>query len=420
MSTFLKRSVLITGMTISNSALGFLVQLIMARHFGAGEELDLYFYYLSYPTFVASLFSSIFSYSLLPIISRLSNKVELNSIKSSLLWVLAFPIFLIYLFYLFILVFDDIENKFSFYMFVLGVFIGLAQILQALILTLLNASERQILSAFLLIIPYLFMLIGSLFIKTFGLLVIPFSLFIGTLLSFFIGLYKVRNGIEFIFNWRVVYKFFSKGAVVALGMTCFSSYAIIDAYWASSSGEGVLTTMNYSQRLLIAIGNLAVVAPSVLLIPKISTLLVNSPYRLVRDYLFKSMAAFVVMNFILWCLFFLMSDFIIITLFEGGQFTESNAVDLVATVNMMLPGVFCMLISVMLFRILFCLPGRETLGAVIGIGWSVLYFCFSSIYYTEYSIGLALAYSYSWCILVVILTAVVFWSYKEYFKNEKR
>lgn len=422
MSSFLKKSVLITGMTISNSALGFLIQLILARQFGVGEELDLYFYYLSYPTFVASLFASVFSYSLLPIISRVHSEVERASIQSSLLWSLIAPILVVILIFLFIISTNVmlIIYDFAFYMLVLGIGVGLMQVLQALILTLLNASERQTLSAFLLVIPYVCMLLGALLIQVFGLLVVPLSLFLGTLLSFIIGCYQVRDGIKLTFDFKVIYTLFGKGAIVALGMTCFSSYSIVDAYWATSAGEGVLTTMNYSQRLLIAIGNLVVVAPSVLLIPRISILLVDAEYYKVKTYISRSIVYFVLMNLTLWCLFYFLSGVVIEALFKGGRFSEANVNVLVETVHLMLPGVFFMLTSVMLFRILFCLPNVEVIGAVIGLGWTVLYFSFSSIYYIDSSKGIALAYSYSWSILVVILTIVVFRCYKEYFINERK
>jgi peptidoglycan biosynthesis protein MviN/MurJ (putative lipid II flippase) len=60
----------LTGISLATTALGFLGQLLLYRFYGAGPELDLYFYSMALPVFIAGQVALVFSYYLVPFLSR--------------------------------------------------------------------------------------------------------------------------------------------------------------------------------------------------------------------------------------------------------------------------------------------------------------------------------------------------------------
>lgn len=60
------KSLLITFLSLGSSLIGFFVQVLLAKRFGLGVELDAYLFSLSVPVFIAGTLSAMMSYSLVP------------------------------------------------------------------------------------------------------------------------------------------------------------------------------------------------------------------------------------------------------------------------------------------------------------------------------------------------------------------
>lgn len=408
-----KRSLFVTLLTLSNSFLGFVVQLIMARKFDSASELDYYFYSLSYPLFIASIFVSVYSYSLIPKIVQ-ADFIEKKTIISSMVWfcliiVLFFCFFSPKLVQLQVNVFSENYSfdtkKINIDIFYIATFIGILQVMQGLIISILNGIGKQLQAVYMLSIPYVFMLVFLLLFYNIGVLSVSLGMLLGVALSIFFGFLLIKNYIIITFNFKLVRDFYKKGFLIALALTCFSSYSVIDAYWATQSGSGVLTTMNYAQRLLIALGNLVVAAPSVLFLPKFVLMMKDKRYFEV--YFYKAVFAFLSYNFTIWFFYYFISQALINALFLGGEFGPDNAQLLYETNLYMLPGVFCMLNSVILFRLLYCFEKTELIAACVGCFWSVIYFSFCWKFYQLGAVGLAVSYSFTWVITFVFLGLIV-------------
>ena len=61
-----RSSILVTLITLSASALGFAVQLLLASRYGISIDLDAYLFAISVPTFIAGTISAMMSYELVP------------------------------------------------------------------------------------------------------------------------------------------------------------------------------------------------------------------------------------------------------------------------------------------------------------------------------------------------------------------
>lgn len=64
------RGLTLSGVSVATTAVGFIGQILLFRRFGAGSELDLYFYSLSIPSFLAGQIALVFGYYLVPYFSH--------------------------------------------------------------------------------------------------------------------------------------------------------------------------------------------------------------------------------------------------------------------------------------------------------------------------------------------------------------
>mgnify|MGYP003670354049 CR=1 FL=1 len=418
-----KRSIVLTGLTISNSFLGFFVQLLMARKFGASEDLDYYFYSLSYPVFISATIVSVYGYFLTPKIAS-SDSMRREKIISSMFWFsLILVLFFVLLSPFFVFLQSNSLNISSekgdlYYLFYASVFIGIVQTLQGLILSILNAIGRQVRAILLLSLPYVGMAVLVQLFYDMGVVSVALGMLIGIVLSLFFGFFWIRSYLRLELDLCLVFSFYKSGILVAIALTCFSSFSIIDSYWATKSGNGVLTIMSYSQRLLIALGNLVVAAISVLIVPKFSRALKEKDMVFLKHDFLKIIILFFTFNCFVWICYFVISTPFIQILFVGGEFGIQQANILEKVTKMMLPGVFFMLSSVIFFRLLYCFDAFERIGAIVGLLWSILYFLLSSQLYDYGPEGLAVSYSISWFIVFLVLLFIFFGKYKVIVNND--
>ncbi len=87
---------LITILTAFGSLTGFIIQALLARQFGIGNDMDLYLLALSIPLFGAAVFATAYSFSIVPQLVGIEDekeRIKLNQgviIFSSLIGVLFF------------------------------------------------------------------------------------------------------------------------------------------------------------------------------------------------------------------------------------------------------------------------------------------------------------------------------------------
>lgn len=418
----LRSSLIVTFLTICASLLGFVVQLLLAQRYGVGVEVDAYLFSLSLPTFLAGLISAILSFNLLPRIVSIKNDVHIhrNYIGTVLIGVTTFSLVLtIFMGGGMIMLSDHLLPADSpirqyselQFLILMSCAVGGTQIVYGCISAMLNSEKKYIFNAIIALIPYVGMLALLLGLdKSSGIKSVAIGMLLGTLMAVFCGIALLRTLIfplpwkEAI--WGELLKLARSSSYTALAMSCFSSYAVIDAFWGPRGGDGVLATLGYAQRLVIAVGNLAVAGPSAVLVPHFAEYLREGNYLgfinlIRRTFLFVGAIALMVA-----LILGLFAVDIVRLLFGYGEFDHEQVMQVASAITNMAPGMVAMLLSVIGLRVLFCFESSHMVAALIGFGWTCGYFVASSLAYDKGATGIAAAYSTVW-LLTLCMTAIL-------------
>lgn len=405
----LRSSILITALSLFGSFLGLLVQVLMAQRYGSGVEVDTYLYALSVPSFAAGLIASLLSYTVVPRMAHHSdNEQHQNQLIVSIA-ALGLCIGLILMLLSPALRYVQIQllPKDSLIhqqhnleqLLLLGWRIAATQIVLAALCAVLVGLQKPIIATALNLGPYVGMLVFMLTLQTSGTEHLARGLLAGTASSLFVAFFTLQRRV--LNHWRLaawaeVRELVVRSPYTIIAMCCFSIYPVVDSYWASRAGDGVLASLGYSQRIMIALGNLAIAGPSALLVPKFSEIVAKGIRADFDKMLKKTLVITLAISFTLAVGLHAGAVPLIELLFMRGQFDQNDAARVAAVLQYCLPGMVFSLLSVMCLRILFCFKDLEKPAAVLGIFWGLTYFSLSSHFLYLSGQGLALAYSLTW------------------------
>lgn len=418
-----RSSVLVTLLALTASALGFLVQLMLARRYGIGVDVDAYLFALSVPTFIAGLVSAMLSYELMPrlIAFETDDIFQRQYFTSVLIGVTGVAMLIgvgggiattlqsqVLPADSSIRAYKDLRH-----LILLSWGIGAFQIVQGCLTAILNARRRYLAGAILALLPYLGMiLLLSLLDSTVGITVLPLGLLAGTLVANLVGILLMWHRLLLPpfehQSWKEMLRLACNSPYTAIAMTCFSSYALVDAYWAPQAGEGVLATLGYAQRLLIAFGNLAVAGPSAVLVPHMAELIQKNKIFEFRRFFIRTLLGISVIGISIAIIISMYAHEIVRLLFARGMFGDEEVNSVAATLQFLAPGMGAMLLSVITLRALFCLDGTKNAAALLGLGWTLVYFIASMLTYKFGALGLAAGYSVAWLLYFSILVFLIF------------
>ena len=417
----LKPSFLITGISLLGSGLGFLVQVLIASEFGAGVAVDAYLFATGFPIFLAGLVSTTFAYGLVPKIAgfesgrgercRFIGAILLATLGLALL--LAVAGMTIVRTQLLVLPTNSLirtATDLNAMMYVGWILCGIQVILGCLV-AILNGTGRFFTAAFIGLAPYLGMVVTLAVSSNDSALALPIGMALGSIVACVLGTVRIRGDIEFVhfaqMPWFRVSSFISSAPYNILATSCFSVYVVIDSYWAPQAGSGVFSNLGYAQRILIAVGNLAIIGPYTLIAPRLATLFAEKDIEAFRRVILHTLVVVCAGGVTLAASIGLTAEPLIKLLFYRGAFDNDNVQVLSSTVRLMAPGMVGMLVTAVLLKALFVLPGSELSTAVVGLSWSVLYFALSGLWVEHGSTGIATAYSVAWCLLAVMCTGVL-------------
>jgi putative peptidoglycan lipid II flippase len=418
-----RSSALVTLLALSASVLGFVVQLLLARRFGISVDVDAYLFALSVPTFIASLVSSMMSYELVPrlVACETDQTYHKRYITTLVLGVSSLSLILGIVGGVFgILQSQMLPSgspirlyEYLPHLILLGWAISAFQINQSCLSAILNAHRRYLVAALLALLPYLGMIFSMILLEGIaGIAALPIGMLMGTILATLCGLYILRQNFFPIqlrhLLWPEMRQLVSSSPYTVVAMTCFSSYAVVDAYWAPQAGQGALATLGYAQRLVIAFGNLAVAGPSAVLVPRFAELIREKDFTGLRSSLLRALLAVGGIAAGVAIAMALFAKELVELLFARGSFGFEEVGIVTQTLRCMLPGMVPMLMSVILLRALFCLDGSAKKAAILGLGWTIAYFIASMITYKHGATGLAIGYSVVWFVHFCILGYVFF------------
>jgi putative peptidoglycan lipid II flippase len=291
------------------------------------------------------------------------------------------------------------------------------QILNGCLSAMLNSQKKYLYTACLGLGPYLG-IIGLLTITPnfLGIEVMLFGLILGAGVSAALSIFLLRKNLFPIFLkeilWGEIFKLFYRSPFTAIAMSCFSAYAVVDAYWAPQIGDGVLASLGYSQRIIIGIGNLAIAGVSAVVIPHIADLNKTKNYIGSREIAVQSLITVMIIAGLLALGIYFYSEYIVEALFGSTSFGAIGLSMVSELLQHMSLGFIAMLLSVISMRLLFCFQEAGGLAALLGLGWTAMYFFFSMLWFPSGAKGLANAYSASWVITSGIIIFIVYRKYK--------
>jgi putative peptidoglycan lipid II flippase len=406
----LRSSLLITALTLVGSFFGLLVQILMAQRYGSGVEVDSYLYSISTPTFVAGLLASLLSYTVVPRMAQYSARSDqqIRLIVSLIALALCVALFLLLISPLLSYVQKELLPERSSIqqqhnlqkLLMIGWCIAATQILLAAACALLTGLKKAITSTALNLGPYVAMLVGMLITQG-GTEQLAFAMLAGTCASLtlaFVMLERRVRGHWHQVSWQEVRALVMRSPYTIVAMSCFSAYAVVDSYWAPRAGEGVLASLGYAQRIMIAVGNLAVAGPSAMLVPKFSEIVAYGSKADFDRMFNKTLAVTFAIGFTLAVCLYLGAEPLIQWLFTRGAFDQQDAARATAVLQYCLPGMVFMLLSVISLRVLFCFYRVEKLAALLGVSWCFMYFFLSSHLIGFHGKGMAAAYSLTWIV----------------------
>ena len=406
-----QKSISLTVLTLFCSIVGYLNQLILAYYFGATQNMDNYLFAISIPTFVAALLCAAVSYSVIPEIVKCGPSIESRKeYLSSLMFCLTFlSIILAVLGILFsnISIQQAQESKSIRILTIISWGSAVFQIINSLINAISVADGKFEIPVVCGYFPY----IGSISLayltyNYLGIYSVALGVLIGNFLTIIYSLSKNKSYLPFLKDYTlirmsIIKAFFKNGFFTSVAMTCFSSYSIIDAYYAPMVGVSALSYLGYAQRIIIGLGNLIIAGPSSVIVPYFARL--SKDKEICKKYTILTLLTVCLGASIFAMLISLNSSFIVKLLFQRGAFSENDTKIVASILRIMAFGMIPMLTSVIAYRLLYSFS-LVIPQFLIGLLWSVFYSLLSHFLYSDYGvIGIAYSYLLSWTISLILL-----------------
>lgn len=415
----IRSSLFLSALTMSGAILGLISNVLLASYWGLSKNFDTYFFVLSIPLFISSLLGSSLSYRLTPVISSLEasrsdQKKIIVSSMAEMLWIATIITILgmtLGPFFQSKLVPYDQRILLGLdltLLFTLGWIIFFAQVALGFFIAVLNGIRRFYSANAINLFPYVGTLI---FIGIFKNTLTVTHLLVGLLFGLIMGL-----GISYLLTRQLLSGSFKEcltrppiygpylgifGSVLAT--SCFSFQAISDAVWVIRTGEGNLSAISLSSRIIIAACSLIISGPSVLLIPIFTDLIKQKQADLLQKK-YNSVIGIIALlgSILVLTILFFLPDLVAL-LFLRNKFSLADAAVVSNILTIMTLGSIFMVMSVISLRILFCFPGQEIYGAVIGSIWCLIYFLGSMFLHAEGVDLIAWTYVGSWALYFVII-----------------
>jgi peptidoglycan biosynthesis protein MviN/MurJ (putative lipid II flippase) len=427
----IKQAFTISSLTLLSTLLGFCFQFLLALVYGKSLQVDTFFFVSSWPVFIAAFISASLSFYATPVLSRVvfasSNQVYVVFRVILYFSLVSGPLFAI--FAVFFLVFKRLllpENSPMLgysqldAMIVAAWIISFLQVLLTTFGACFNSLSRHKTAALLPLLPTTLTLLYFVHYRpTISQLmfIMAVTYFVGLLVALcclFPSYGVVASGLDSLpaylhkqkhikaIKTLLASRFLRRSLFVALGATCFSSWALVDSYWAPRSEPGAISLLAYSQRIIIGVGSLIISGSMAISIPKLSVYLSTNSYSSFR-HLYKKNLLITVLCLISSVVIFVFAAY----LFK--QFSGANGysyyklpLQILDLTTIMLPGAFVMVLCVVQFRVLCCFNEFSELGALSGFIWTFLYFAASSFMYSGGVASLGFAYSLSWLLFGAI------------------
>jgi putative peptidoglycan lipid II flippase len=430
----LKESIYLSIITLLASIVSFCNQILIAKYFGTSADIELFIAVSSLPTFVAGIVSSGFNFNGLPVFVRERQKKdgELEYFTLSTLKIAFFYLFVIFLLLWVFLYY--LGNHFYGSLFLksevlvvklitLSTITSLITALQSIGNCYLNARLKFLIPVFLNLLLFVVCIIFTyLFFRQLGILAVATGMFTGSLLCFLITLFVVFKNRPFLKKrihsnegvWSLLYSM----PVSGVAMLCFSIYQSVDSFWALKIGEANLAYLSYCQRIIIAFGGLIAAGPFTVFVPILTKNFEMGNKSAFFLNIIAILKILLLMLLVATALFSFYSEDLVRFFFERGRFNSNDTQHLASLLSIYLIGMVLMLISSILFRILF-ITKQFKQASYISFLAALSYFLLSGVLSSYFSVkGIGYAYIISWTVTTFCSLFLIFKHHQDYLLNK--
>jgi putative peptidoglycan lipid II flippase len=415
-----KSAILVTFMTALMGLSGLLIQLLIAKNFGVGLSFDSLTYCLSLPLLLTGILSSYSSYVITPIILKEKDSYIRNTLISEFIYkslfacilvILTTP-FLTYIQLHYILIpSNDILNFQDTRLMIICYWIFFAfQIVLAAMVSILNGMGRHFTPTILAICQPLIVIVIFLLFKSKGISIFSIGAALGSFACVLLGIY-------FLFNNLVSIRFHSKpiswetikySILIVMGVNSFSIFSVIDAHYAPLAGIGILSTLSLSQRVIISIGNLAVIGPYNVFINPIVAYWFDGDNEKFKEKLLESVLIIALIAIFFIGLIFSFSIRIASFLLSVKSSNGLDVLLLSNSLRYMVPGMIGMVMSAFILKLYIYLNRDSYLPVAVGFFWTTVYLMTVSFFYKFGIVAFSLSYSVLWNIVMLYLLYKIF------------
>ena len=391
-SSTARTSIALSGLALLGSLLGMLSQLVLARTYGIGTEIEAFFVATSLPLLVTGVCTGLASYHLVPVLARMDGGSRMQAqYASGVLAVAAAVGCFIALLGSFIAIwglglyenYEALNGRGLQTIAMIG-WLGVAiGIMGSSLSAYCQARGEFYRTAFLSCIPPGLVIITCLTMVAPGstAIAVAVAVVVGQLAGFALLCVRIKvwesiplpdfNSIK-----RVMLDL-RRTPLILLAMLAFTSFGAIDAMLGVLISEGAVANLAFAQRMVVSLGSLAVNGIAVVMTPKFSRRLAANEESQMREDVVATMKAVILMTLIPATVLAAFVRPTISILFQGGQFETSNVDELASVLSAMLPGMVLMCICTVLFRALFA-GNNSAAAACVGVIVTLTYFVVGS------------------------------------------
>ncbi|MDI6735234.1 MAG: murein biosynthesis integral membrane protein MurJ [bacterium] len=422
--TWVNASSILLFCTVVSKLLGFVREILVAKNFGAGTDVDAYMIAITIPTLIGGSIGSAFGISLVPFYQRLLNKEEISEANKHIRTIVCFTI-IISIFFLFFLCFMSepiikmiapglpettfkITTKMTQHLSIMVLGLSLFHLLTAIY----NAFHHFKIPAFADLTSILCVILMLIFFSSvLGIYALVFGLIIGTFLA-------IAIQIIYLFKKRVLgFKIDFRGSVLkefimfTMLILCYDFFSqtsgIIENFFASGLTVGSISALGYAKRLFNVPTSLVSLSVVKAIFPTFSTQVSEQKLNETRSLIVKLIRQIIIFFLPLSIILIFFSKEFIRFIFMRGAFddlalqTTSNAfifyiVGLTASVIIPIFIRLCYAFSdtitplrVMIISLLFMIFSNYLLVPLMGIKGIALTSTLGIIF-TLFAMGLAL------------------------------
>jgi putative peptidoglycan lipid II flippase len=364
-------------------------QLIIAKTFGASQDLNDYLVATSIPFFISGTLVVAFDYSLVPILLAQVKKRDFQTQRTSLSFtMLLFGVFIsLFGFLITLLIFSNktypiaplfFRNLYLAYLFCF------TQIIIGYLKCAANAQFKFIVPFIASGLPNIIVILSCLFLAPYiGTTSILSGLILGNLFGIVVIISSLGRTAILTLPFRPILTsdtktYFRSIPLILTGMLAFTVFSAVDVIWVPQLGETKLTYVNYCQKILATAGTLLIAGPSSILSPLLAQQIQDNSESVFLETVVKSARLAMLLSIFSVLYLITFSEQIVQLLFQRGNFTHADTLAVSSILPYFSAALLPLVIVVIIFRAI--MARRDTRSAaMIGIICSSSYFVLSGI-----------------------------------------